>query len=125
MREIKFRAWDKKENKMYYDAQDTYDYMCNRKGCLEENFGDVLKDDRYVVMQYTGVNDANGSRIYEGDIVKMIGYKHKGVVKYINGAFIINWNNEYLNGSLYFWNNNQSSIGVIGNIFENKESLDE
>lgn len=32
---IKFRAWDKEENKMIYDVEKTYDYMCNGFGANE------------------------------------------------------------------------------------------
>lgn len=94
----KFRAWDKKENKMYYDAQDTYDYMCNGKGCLEGNFGDVLEDDKYIVMQYINLNDKNKKEMYEGDIAKRIdflpiadrfGREDIGVIKYVNGSYFL------------------------------------
>lgn len=29
---IKFRAWDKEENEMIYDVQNTYDYHCSGQG---------------------------------------------------------------------------------------------
>ena len=67
--EIKFRAWDKEENEMIYDVQDTYEYRCNGSGALEESFATVLMDkDRYVVMQYTNLKDNLDTELYDGDI---------------------------------------------------------
>ena len=47
MREIKFRVWDKYDNEMKYDAQDTYDYIVNN--IMEDCFGDVLKSGYYCI----------------------------------------------------------------------------
>lgn len=65
---IKFRAWDKDENEMIYDVQNTYDYHCSAQGAMEESFGTVLLDRRYIVMQYTNLTDSCGTELYDGDI---------------------------------------------------------
>ncbi len=57
MRKFKFRAWSKEDNKMYHNAERTYDFGLNDSDIMEENFGEVLNNDNFIVMQYTGLKD--------------------------------------------------------------------
>lgn len=66
--EIKFRAWDKGENEMIYDVQNTYDCRCYGQGAYEKSFGSVLSEQEYIVMQYTNLTDSCGTELYDGDI---------------------------------------------------------
>ena len=135
MREIKFRAWDKKEKKMYYDVQNTYDFMINNGGCFEESFKDVLEYDNYVVMQYTNCYDINGKEIYEGDIIRLEGvddreigstWEHIGKIVYKRGAFFVCYFDYYADGDEELICDAQVEFGtVIGNVYENKELLEE
>ena len=124
MREIKFRAWDKIEKRMYYDVQDTYDFRCNGKGCLEESFGDVLKNDKYIVLQYVGMEDINGREIYEGDIVTLKGevfeIKYKDY-KYIADGF---YDSSQDVPDDFFSEYAYSFFEIVGNIYENPELLE-
>lgn len=134
MREIKFRAWDKKEKKMYYDVQNTYDFMINNGGCFEESFKDVLEYDNYVVMQYTNCYDINGKEIYEGDIIRLEGvddreigstWEHIGKIVYKRGAFFVCYFDYYADGNEELICDAQVEFGtVIGNVYENKELLE-
>ncbi len=66
MREIKFKAWDKK--KMLNRFEITQD------GCV--GYTDMFETyhplPEVVLMQYTGLKDKNGKELYEGDIVRGI-----------------------------------------------------
>ena len=123
MREIKFRTWNKNEKKMYYDAQNTYDFMINNGGCFEESFKDVLEYNNYVVMQYTNNKDMTGKEIYEGDIVETTRALNHiiGVVTMIKGCWYIqDGGDSYYRLIPRF---GKAENKVIGNIYVNKELL--
>ena len=132
-REIKFRVWDKNDNVMRYDAQDTYDYIVNN--IMEDCFGDVLKSERYEVMQYTECKDDNDTEIYEGDILKFNQYgddrDYIARVEFGNPNGEYNWGWQlvfkepfHLNNSILLWVE-MAGVGceVIGNIYENPELI--
>ena len=115
MREIKFRAWDKVNKNMLYDVS---------TGTVTIWYKEISsKSQNCVFMQYTGLKDANGKDIYEGDIVK---YSPSGLYQ-------VKWQEEKTgfypfiddNDSLYHTNGiGSSNVEVIGNIYENPELLE-
>jgi len=87
MKTIKFRVWDMVAKRMYFDAQNAYDMStCNIQDEIKygdtylmdgyvdfDSFGDVIKSENCVLMQFIGAYDENNKEIYEGDIVSIGG----------------------------------------------------
>lgn len=116
MREIKFRAWDLDEKKMYLiDKLTTEEWVTYTSK-------HVTGKGNTVFQQYTCLKDKNGIEIYEGDVVKDC--SHTG------GIFKIEWcddligyyapvdwvEEEYLSLGLM-------DVEIIGNIYENPDLL--
>jgi uncharacterized phage protein (TIGR01671 family) len=125
MREIKFRAWDKKENKMQQVVQILYGHEASNYPLSVDFFRSVksrlIKD--IELMQYTGLKDKNGKEIYEGDIL-FFGSVDEGCgdtyeVMWVKNGFKARWIHT---GKEYF-EELDDTFEVIGNIYENKELL--
>ena len=133
MREIKFRAWDKKA-KNYIIWEGMYGLARAVNGlAVHVAIADqcYLFPEDMVLEQYAGLKDRNGREIYEGDIVNK-GYQNmslfdrNGVVGMGDGYDSDGWNH----GQWHGWKAGESSLfdvnskcEVIGNIHENPELL--
>jgi len=133
MIEIKFKAWDKNNKKMYLPdnievsiAPDNFITVC------DINTGMVVIQPEFVeLLQYTGLKNKNGKEIYQGDIVDKKYYNLTvsdgiGVVEMGQGAD----SDGYNNGEWYGWKAGGSSLfdvckecAVVGNIYQNPELL--
>jgi len=132
--QYRFRVWDDFWKEMHY-----FDFCTNievRNGCLwvVHNEGAICLD--YVppiyVMQYTGMKDKDGNKIYKADILKDT-LNNLYIVDFIRGCFYLRTN--YKSFPHLGWTEwlpmceiDRLAIPVefeiIGNIYENPELLD-
>ena len=118
-RDIKFRVYNLRDNKMHYDI--TGFEFCN--GDMTGVFIDgvfFLKEEVFI-MQYTGLKDKTGKEIYEGDIVEYDDYLWTIEYSKEDGAFTLNSYDILEN----FINTDAKWVEVIGNIYENPNLLQE
>lgn len=109
-REIKFRAWNgSKMCDLYKLTPLAKDPSLKTDGLF------IPFDPMYQVMQYTGLKDAKGVEIYEGDIVSDKCPEHIGVMEFFRGTFAVR--------SEAFTVCFSNQWEVIGNVFENPELL--
>ena len=104
MRDIKFRAWNKDDNRMHRNP------FNGKLGGMNDIFSDT---GNWIYMQFTGLLDKEGAEIYEGDILStdFAGKQINGVMEYEISVTGAQWT-KFLPLDRY---------EVIGNIYENPE----
>lgn len=147
MRMIDFRAWDKKESEildvMYIDFSGNKVGVCNvpkkmfKDGRLHTIYSIEIDWNEVELMQYTGLKDKNDTEIFEGDIVKRThlfdggyGETHIGEVVYDKeyARYVISRPQKHIEPKTEDLRNtlsDKSTYEVIGNIYENRELLEE
>jgi len=123
MREIKFRAWDYVAKEMLVVKQLEFGRNQSNDIWAHLSDGHILNQQHFELMQYTGLKDKNGKQIYEGDIIRF-----KWSDEWISPVF---WDDKYgwTIRTIKVWKYNLSlhidTVEVIGNIYENKELLND
>lgn len=125
----KFRAWMKSLKWMCDVTNISFDSklvdIC-QQGDTERCTEISVEFDEIVLMQSTGLFDRNGKEVFVGDIVKCTrGCLHEAYLeKEYGGTFIGGMPAIYLKGlnEGYAWTEDEK---IIGNIFENKELLED
>ena len=139
MRDIKFRVWNTETNKMIINVKEMGVFALQSIYSIDE-FLVIPTNEKYPLMQYTGLKDKNGVEIYEGDILVAKNKKDSknndwiGIVEDNNYGWLALKYKEYINPSWFgalstpinepqnaSWI--MSNCEVIGNIYENSHLL--
>lgn len=121
---FRFRVWSKEFNRFltgeewYLDMDGKLRFAEFPKGngdnSADSVFTPVENPERFVIEQYTGVEDKNGKEIYEGDIVTYRGID--GMVSFIAGMFVLDYSDQTDSGPIGFLQT--LDMEVVGNIYD-------
>ncbi len=129
MRELKFRAWDRENEKMYFSnwqwfywtpflVLDWDGWSINKSERKFEKIECLTSYKKWFLMQWTGLRDMNDKEIYEGDIFKKD-----------NTIWEIKWNSYTASFNMYYnylWDevcDTLRNFEIIWNIYENPELI--
>jgi len=122
-REIKFRAWDKLNEKMVTVWDISFKAWNDSEiNCITVEYDNGTYELGYVdfeLMQFTNLHDKNGKEIYEGDVVQHDAwdYPFEIIFNQENARFVC----KMKSGLTQFIDNN--GLEVIGNIYETPELI--
>ena len=130
----KFRVWDETQHKMlqvdcieFIDGKAYWVEASPADGNVQGgNDGPVGDNSQLKLEQYTGLKDANGKEIYEGDIVKS-SYKYaqpkiSQVIMEDSNSYILG--EDLATGNEMLVSDHINEIEVIGNVHTNPELLE-
>jgi hypothetical protein len=118
-REIRFRAWDTK-NKFFVGPFTLLELLVGRQG-LWNDYNEEFEE-RWQIMQFTGLLDCKGKEIYEGDLLQ----NQSGRICQVRwfqpagcwAAEVVSPVGDSFGLSTANW---KRHVEIIGNIFENLE----
>ncbi|MDV2683760.1 YopX family protein [Alkalihalophilus lindianensis] len=114
MKDKKFKLWNGKEMSEPFDLSQNPIYWT-----------DLLSEAPEAIVQYTGLNDKNGTEVYEGDIVKISDHPFDSTTFGVNGNYEVGYNDqmELCCGS-WLLPKMKHYAEVIGNIYEHPHLLE-
>ena len=117
MRDILFKGYNNKQNKWYYGMLDKFD----NKYLINDGSGTKSYVEEESIGQYTGFEDNNGNKIFEGDILDA-GFGIIQIVKFKYGSWeaICEEKGDYFSHSLYS-ESHSSNCKVVGNVYEEQK----
>ena len=121
MREIKFKAYDKLNDRII-GPNISIDFIHNQCYIFDESFkrNPTFIND-FIPLQYIGLKDKNNIEIYEGDLIK-------DDRSLIDGIYEIKYNKNKAAFTMSGWTMPSFSdkhLEIVGNIYENHELLEE
>lgn len=120
----KFRAWDKKSKVLSLVGR--IDFFKRQVSILSPSYHSVGFEN-IKLMQSTGMLDKNGKEIYEGDILRTYDGE---LAKVVWNVSLGCWEAEFLDeivdlSEVADIQSNRSDCEIVGNIYENRELLEE
>ncbi len=130
-REIRFRAWDGEimftpEMDCYFELAESGLILHALEQCFETGSGEAVEQHKYVeqpqavIMQYTGLTDKNGVKIFEGDVIHWDG-SIIGAVEFQHAEYIVGTGKN----ARALCASRPETLEVVGNKFQNPELLQE
>ncbi len=128
MRQIEFRAYNKEYGmRKLYGFNENFVFLDS----LDSPDNTVLPRKEWILMQFTGLTDKNGKKVFEGDIIKVNDdYEEYGMaageiyeIYFAYGGFRMK--PKFRKRAKGYYAEDGNDFEILGNIYENPELLKE